>query len=144
MGFSMGGHAAVQFTEAAQKEKIKIESMFTVDPVAKGMGWFSSVFMTEHTNHKLNMNRLTETIPWTNLYQRKDSRSLVFMGIRGNHVPGATNYELGQNELEYYERKVGHMAILSSFAVDDRFYEFLRDLPFGSAPPRPETDEVGE
>jgi hypothetical protein len=143
MGFSMGGHAAVQFAQTAQKE-VKIERMMTVDPVAKGLGWFSSVFDTAQNNSHFETQKLNNSMPWVNIYQREDSRSLVLAGIRGNEVKGATNFRIMPKDLTYAEGKVGHLAILTTEAVDLRFKEFMNDLEVGSLVPPPVESEAGE
>ncbi len=88
LGFSNGGHAAIQFAEQVAGSMIRIRLGFTADPIPKG--WRYVARRGEVLTRPANVER------WVNVYQRSDRCSLAFLApLKGYPVLGAeANTEL--------------------------------------------------
>ena len=86
LGYSNGGHAAIQFAHRLAQRGVVVALGFTADPVAKGLALFRPA--REVLVRPPNAQR------WVNFYQRTDRSSLArFVPVRGSPVAGADRNE---------------------------------------------------
>ena len=71
LGFSNGGHAAIQFAHMLGEQGRRVQLGFTVDPIPKGWGYV--------TRHGDVLRKPSNAARWVNVYQRSDRVSLALM-----------------------------------------------------------------
>ena len=82
LGYSNGGHAAIQFAECLAERGLGVRLGFTVDPIPKGLSLLLPA--------RKVLAKPSNAARWVNFYQRTDRGSLAgVIPLRGHAVLGA-------------------------------------------------------
>lgn len=124
MGYSWGGNAAMKFVKKLGKKfpDLPIKSMFTVDPVRKGVGVLKNLFGNKDSKYFTKQKNVEHHI---NIYQKSDRISFG-AGIKGNKVQGADDNYLFQSSLRGGSADYDHLNVSESEQANKMMKEFIQ------------------
>ncbi len=121
VAYSMGSVATLHFAESFSILNQKLDHVVTVDPVGRGLEWYTGVIYTRDNPLFKKVSTVNE---WSNFFQKQDQYSLlhndpIHLGIRGSRVIDAdSNLEITADQFHSeQDRRRGHVHILSQDAV---------------------------
>jgi hypothetical protein len=121
VGYSMGGGAAIRFSQKLEKKFIDVDALFTIDPVARSYHSIPSLF--GEGNSRNFFRRPANLKNWINHYQITDKKSML-VGIRGySGVNADRTYVFQENDFP----KWAHSEIMIGPEVMKSFKEWLND-----------------
>jgi hypothetical protein len=121
VGWSWGANGAVRLAEALNARNIRVDVLFTIDPVIKGPDVLDL--------GPLNANVVAGG--FTNYYQRVDLITGFFLPIRGRAVEGAANTQLSKNDFNVFGEMAwinAHMFIMGLPQVKNDWSDQLNGL----------------
>lgn len=117
-GYSWGGHEAQEMVRKLEKLGLPVKSIFTIDPVRKGVGVVKNLFT--RADNKRYFAKRDNVQQQFNIYQKADRKSLKLFGIKGNRVQGADEEVRGLDMNRY-----GHLEIPRTIEAIDLMSSFI-------------------
>ncbi|MCG3181552.1 MAG: hypothetical protein BIFFINMI_03948 [Phycisphaerae bacterium] len=128
IGFSYGGHEALKFADALKNRGVRVDLVFTVDPVWK----------LHEINLFFQIKKQPNTQRLINYYQAMDKRSLGGLPIHGRAVIGADNAHQERKRLNVMMpasttraevEAQAHLWIVDDLDVRDSLTQEVRNVP---------------